>query len=589
MQHADAPRAPTQWLAPIALGVLLLGALVLGVSRKAHTATDYPRSDAMQYFVKAKNVFDAVSSGHLAAIMDAPVVYRPPGSSILLYPFGFSPSYRSFYSRTVSVPIILWVTALFLSLRRFATTPLRRLSVIAICSGACSLPLFLQFQTDNPTSVWGLIDPLFASLAALATACLVEGAAHRNRLTTLAGWLAACLSLLVKPAGLLVLAACFGVWGVECLIRLRAERDRKHNDPSRFSYELQSLLLCAVTYVACLAVCLRSQYLTSANIAFFMGGSRLQVQWMSGAGLLTGAFLRMLQASIGRWFLLPLGCVILVAAWRTAKDACNLRVGANAIRGASILILLSAAAYWWGTMAGPQNRYFYPFLLIALLWAVRSIAAWLVLQRNLVQCAAIGYCATPTLAVIGMLWMPHPPARVQALLGVDLTTSLFVEETRLAERLLQESASLQRPVWVSIVGSVREAQVIAPFEYEYGILGDRQRIMAGVQLCDWLRDPGVRVDELERVDFLLCDKEWIGFHPARDSPVRGYHQEIGEFCRFLTGPSPRGIELFHEGTMAAYRVVNRRAFRMSLRAWAGTVRWENGFAERNPTLLAKQN
>ena len=55
-----------------------------------------PIYDPIAYYHKAKVVWDSIARGNFSGMLNGVKANRPPGSSLLLYPFGFKPSVRSF-------------------------------------------------------------------------------------------------------------------------------------------------------------------------------------------------------------------------------------------------------------------------------------------------------------------------------------------------------------------------------------------------------------------------------------------------------------------------------------------------------------
>ena len=97
---------------PFAIGALFLILVAFGVCKKSAVAVAPPIYDPIAYYHKAAVVWNALSKGNLAGTLNGVKANRPPGTALLLYPFGFEGSVQSFLSRSVFAPIVLWMLAL---------------------------------------------------------------------------------------------------------------------------------------------------------------------------------------------------------------------------------------------------------------------------------------------------------------------------------------------------------------------------------------------------------------------------------------------------------------------------------------------
>ena len=87
-----------------------------------------PVYDPIGYYCKARAVWDALSRGDLPGTLNGAMPQRPPGSVLLLYPFGFTPSIPGFLFRSVFTPIVIWTLALAITV---ATSACRKSDAVA--------------------------------------------------------------------------------------------------------------------------------------------------------------------------------------------------------------------------------------------------------------------------------------------------------------------------------------------------------------------------------------------------------------------------------------------------------------------------
>ena len=167
---------------PFVFGALFLVSVSWGIRNKAYTAVAPPIYDPIAYYHKSRVVWDALSKGNFAAMLNGVKANRPPGTALLLYPFGFSNSVQSFLFRSAFLPIVLWTLALVISV---AVVVHRKSDAIVggcLAVGLGTMPLFYQFEYSDAfanlyqiANQWGLVDPLQGAVAALAVCLLMVG------------------------------------------------------------------------------------------------------------------------------------------------------------------------------------------------------------------------------------------------------------------------------------------------------------------------------------------------------------------------------------------------------------------------------
>src|SRR6187401_3448982 len=96
------------------LVVVLSGFLCIiagGIHKKVQATVAPPIYDPLSYYSKAESVSTAIGHGKFN-LLNVGNPGRPFGSALLLYPFGFKPSIKSYLFRATFVPILLWGCAL---------------------------------------------------------------------------------------------------------------------------------------------------------------------------------------------------------------------------------------------------------------------------------------------------------------------------------------------------------------------------------------------------------------------------------------------------------------------------------------------
>ena len=130
------------------------------------------------------------------------------------YPFGFTTVFQGFYFRSIFVPIVLLIAAVYIAGYSRASGPASWLLSSMVLT-LCGMPILYQFEcNDNlpTTSCWGLVDNFLAGTAAVAIAFAQRSVTTLSPLCAIASALAAAFCLMIKPAGLLVMLVVGGSW-----------------------------------------------------------------------------------------------------------------------------------------------------------------------------------------------------------------------------------------------------------------------------------------------------------------------------------------------------------------------------------------
>ena len=236
---------------PFVISALFLILIGCGVYRKSQIAIAPPIYDPIAYYHKSSVVWDALSKGNPAGTLNGVKANRPPGTALLLYPFGFKASVRSFLFRSVFVPIALWTLALAIAVAAIARRTSDAVVGSCVAVGLATLPLFYHFEySDAFTALyqisnnWGLVDPLQGAVAAVAVCLLVVGINKGSVSLCVAGWLSSALTFFIKPSGSLIMAVTIGITAVELTIRYL-----RHPEQARLT-----LRLAAWVFLSCIPI-----------------------------------------------------------------------------------------------------------------------------------------------------------------------------------------------------------------------------------------------------------------------------------------------------------------------------------------------
>ena len=107
------------WLPALALAVWLS---YLGFEAWNHAShsVQTPWGDAISYLQKAVAFWGAVHDGGWFNPFDLEPTIRPPGTVLMSYPFGITDDFHGFYFRSVFLPILCTVVAVYIAAGRGA-------------------------------------------------------------------------------------------------------------------------------------------------------------------------------------------------------------------------------------------------------------------------------------------------------------------------------------------------------------------------------------------------------------------------------------------------------------------------------------
>src|ERR1700733_8563266 len=136
-----------------ALLILIVSAFLAliggGIRKRVQMAVAPPIYDPISYYSKAELVWSTLAGGDLHGILNGPMAVRPPGTALVLYPFGFRASVHSFLFRSVFAPILIWAIALSIPIATRVSCWWDAFIGSALVIGLTAMPLFYQFEYDE--------------------------------------------------------------------------------------------------------------------------------------------------------------------------------------------------------------------------------------------------------------------------------------------------------------------------------------------------------------------------------------------------------------------------------------------------------
>lgn len=373
------------------LVVLLLWLTFIGwaVWQHALQSQHPPIWDPSSYYLKAYNFWTQFDQHKPFNPFNVEPSFRPPGTILMSYPFGFDIDYRGFYFRSVFLPIALLSLAVVIGggYRRELDSKSKWL-IVLFASFFSSLPCFYHFETalEFPgVDSWGLVDNFLAGVAALATAVAVRSIWTRSLAWVGLAAVLSSLCLLIKPAGALVMMLIGLTWFGLTTLKLKSVWQSPDERKSTTRWLLRGIIIFAVPYFLVLAGSFTSHYLSPQNLAFGKSAiAILKTDFSLSWYLLLNAAQMYLGYSFVVWIFLI--SIVVNYLWRTPTGTMlwprPLLVG---LILASCITFIFGIWFWiFGTGDTSTNiRYFIPFLLMAvilslpaILTAVRAMSGW---------------------------------------------------------------------------------------------------------------------------------------------------------------------------------------------------------------------
>jgi hypothetical protein len=569
----------------------LLAVFGAGIWRRTQMAIAPPIYDPISYYCKSEFVWHALARGDLHGVLNGPMAPRPPGTALILYPFGFSASIRGFLFRSVLAPILIWT--LTLSIPVIAQVRSRRDALLgsALIVGLISMPLFYHFELNetfsqiyNVINQWGMVDCLEGAVGALAISLLCFGIKNGYKISCAAGWFVGAFSLFIKPSGLLIMMALVGITAVELSVLFFENRSDRRT-LLRLATSIYFIGFCIFGFALWLAF--DSDYLSRAVIEKAVKASQFVLVRNQGRELLTMLALFVVPV-IGWWCFCPGLFYSGLLAVETFESIARRRWNAVAVRFAVAGAILVSAICWWDLLAGQDPRYLFPFILLVIAWFTPEIFQRIRKFPHPAQGAVVAYCVVPALVLGGLLWSKQPPMIFQQLMGINLSTGGHGSEVSQGQWLLAESERLGRPLNLYSLGEFG-AGVVEMEDWVQSIEKQNapHRFIVNRPL-NWVDPPGLRADELTQSDFLLIEN----IRPAgsgEESLISSWPEEVERFKQFAysrRGLEANGLTLVSDGPVKLLQVADNHKFREALYLWAKSIQWKDDFPARNKTFLA---
>lgn len=578
MSDPSSPRGAFGRFAPY---VLLLGWVILagwGTWSAARSSIDPPAMDAMTYAQKASAFWAAVDKGEWFNPLDLPPTVRPPGTILMSYPFGFTTDFAGFYFRSSFLPLALLALAVVLAHSTPAPTR-ERWAVAALGVALASLPVCFQFQlTRLPSAVfWGLTDGFIAGVAGLAMAAVVRSVDRRSAAWAAVAALLASFTLLIKPAGLLVMAAAGLSWLILAGTAIDWRRTRGDFGHARFA--VVGLAAASGIFAATLWAALTSDYFSPENTEFgAIALAQMRREYTFITNFNPDLFIFMVKITLG-FVVCGLTVLGLVAAiWRPVMRR----------YAAAAAVCLLIGLWFWLVQTGMElSRHVLPFAamtVVALVPPLSAFFAWLYAPARALALLAI---AAPGLVSTALLFTPDPPTRWQEALGISIAANAYDAENRQALEFLKTVQGSGAPQATLFFFDIFPAllKVYGVIDYANTFMGQTPRVTV-LQPRSWQTHSVYKFDTMIGADYIAfetMDETELNRRLALPGAADFNAENVLLSAWFQTLKPEDGISIVSDTRVRILKVENREVLRTKLHALKAGYTFSPEFNEANPT------
>jgi len=587
-EHEAAKPVWLVWLPHVLVACWLL---YLGVSIWQHVlhSVQPPLYDPLSYMQKAMHFWQALERGELLNPLNLEPMVRPPGTILMSYPFGFTPDFHGFHFRSVFLPILCTVAAVYIvaGVTRERTSGWWVAAIALLCS---SLPMFYHFDWVEglySTTTWGLVDNFQAGIAAMATAATVRSLMSRSWPWLLFGALLAAFTLLIKPSGLMIMALMGLIWIMFVAVEWFRTSKHKPYDHSLRAYVFKGGSSIFIIYICITALCGFSGYLSKSNFAYAQQALKVMREEPQ---LPFQQILLLLHHSLGEalpLWVLGVG-VLFICRFLTVREGDGpLPVGVLGLLVGSLLVWSSGTWYWLIVQAGgSQIRYFYPFMLMGVVCMIpAALNIWPQVNRLIIKIIMV-ICFLPALNIGGMLAAGDDPSITwQKIAGVSISVGTDREVVRQAYTFLHELRKVKKDTRIySFANGVPSLIFENVGRYEE-IIHPKLSVFKSVIPVDWVRGSAVRVDEILSCDYILIRKV-EGSEAGRLLAVKKLDSFGAERLAFeiwlSTLNAQPGVETVSDGrVLRLLRIVDRNALHHAIDTFVSARSWRPEFLAAN--------
>lgn len=594
---------PLRYRAAIPHVIVILWLIYLGTMIWRHNVQSVqpPYYDPLSYMQKAKNFWEAVDHGKLFNPLNIEPTIRPPGTILMSYPFGFSSDFKGFHFRSVFVPILCIVLAVYMA-AGLPKSSAESWGIAAVAILFSAIPIFYDFDHNDLNSGsthWGLVDNFQAGIAALAAAGFVKSLKARSLIWLMWGAFCGSFTLMIKPSGLMIMALLTATWLIVVILEYLWARTYQQTNSDIQRYVIIGGIQTFTIFSVVVLLCIFSNYFSMQNFTYAKQAMIVMREVLKTSPLV---IILLLFRSIGIAFALWI-------LWKGSLIIYNYFSSSDRhefFSATMIGLLLSTPVIWnlgiWYWLVvqsgGNQVRYFYPFLLMG---AVCMIPMSLhVLQRShrWIRLAELVLCFLPALNIGTLLALESPPILWQQITGVNVFVGKDREEVNQAYTFLDvlRSRNMSANLYSFVLYAPANTFVTIGIYEE--IVRPHLPVFKLISPVDWLGGFCIRTNQFLDADYILvsndssrilemiCDQQ-IFFPRLFDQQLFDQHfalvSESVVFQTWLCGLNESaGVKTVSDGmTLRLLEIIDRKAFAYAVESFVATHSWRPEFIAAN--------
>ncbi len=568
---------------PLIVLIVCLSIFGIAVYKRAQLSVHPPFWDSFSYVQKSKNFWEAASALKWFNPLNLEPTIRGTGTVLMSYPLGFSNRFQGFYFRSVFIPLLFFVTGLWVVTIPYCTDMSKKWILVCLCLAFSTIPMFYQFENSDripTTSFWGLVDCYLAGVSAFACALIVRSVYRKSLPYIFFGVASSAFCLWIKPAAMVLMVVNFIIWA-GCAVKQfipAVKRPIHRMDQSVSRYLLISLVLFTITYGIVFFLSLHSMYLAPEN---WTAGKRsmelLHKEWFIENWF--PLFKTQIHTSFG-WHWLA----IILSTWVLSIKAKNIRIHFPDILLAAG-VLFSGLWFWFVPTGQSQTRYFYPFILISVILSTpRTLLLFSrIVEKNGKFIAIV--LTLPFFLLLSLMLSDDSSLQLQKAMGVNLTSGSLKEEVEQSQAIIDESRKQSRDLavyffWPDYLhgvfyGAAQYAKFTEPNKPSF----------APIIPVNWINDSTLRFSDIAGSDYLV-------FSPIIDNIQQSeaiQRKEISSFwaevqlLRTVLSKYDQsiGLKFISKTSLMVLKVVDRQRFSVFLDQLKSEHQWRKCFAEAN--------
>jgi hypothetical protein len=568
---------------PELCGIAWLVLLAVAIWTHSHASKQVPIYDASSYYEKANVFWTAVGGGKWFNPLNLQQPFRPPGTVLMTYPFGFSTDPRGFYFRSVYFPAVLLFSAVMIVDYNVKDDSRARWWTVLTAAFFTTMTFSYHFDYGSRGGYWGLVDGFLAGLASVAAASAWRG----TRLAAnIPGWailtsLISVLSIIVKPSGALVAAVAGLAWVVFSLATLMDNRQSNERLALLLKLIFGAVFIGA-SDLAIMVASVSSSYLSKQNMAYGQNAIALMRQIKLPPGALWGSINDGLGVGFLLWaFLVVAMCV--TATISSGRFVISLRHLAGIL--VAFAVLLFGIWFWFvGSGSATQIRYALPFFMMTLIWLMP------VGQQVKEIVPALLKMATPLLMIVVginlalVLLLPQPSLAWQKFSGVGVTSDFPPTILDAFKRLATSPSDRSRSIYL-VSFDINDAIFDSLIDYARDLGPTNIGLWTVRRPVDWQRSATIRLNEVEASNALMVNPtECPAAHTSPAGTDLGAEQGVFTCWADTLTIADGATVFFAAPTVKILLIADPAEFRASLDKMVAAHVWDSAFVLANSPL-----